>query len=413
MTEDEKSTKRKKIGKSSESIEEHEKKEEEEKEELTPVEKRKLRWKTRAEKRLQRAEKRKERRKAHPLNILRGVGIFFLTIFKIIYYPYVYSYYKLRDTYKFLFANSEEDLDRKLLSAKDGDTIPVGYIDEKGFLKSLPMFYFIAGTLGAVIAIFISFDFMDPVWQAIGDFFREFSWTDAWSLFVDILRVIFVDGIWYAMKWIGIGIWHILLYLFDSSRFWVPLTILIAIGVGITILAVIFSEADFSGKFLKKVKAFFVSIFTFPKILWGWTKKGYNKMQDGVAAFTFGNDKLKFYQKKFFYRVVIYSTVITLWIILAIFLLVILTEYNNNIAVNHKLVYPLGVVIIGFLNGIILLAFLSWFVGILSGQKYIFDKTEYTLAKEQQERTKAERIKQKEKAKEEKNERRKLISKKS
>ena len=53
----------------------------------------------RAKKQQERAQKRKERKERikqkkpwHPLRILRGIGLFFLLIIKIIFFPYVYAY---------------------------------------------------------------------------------------------------------------------------------------------------------------------------------------------------------------------------------------------------------------------------------------------------------------------------------
>ena len=342
------------------------------KDEMTKAEKRAIRQEKRAKKRKEREKKRKTRSKWHPLSILRAIGLFFLVLLKIIYFPYVYAFWKIRDTFKFLGRNDPEDLDNDLISEEDGDDIPDGYIDEKAFLRSLPMFYFIAGTLGGIIAIFIAFDFMDPVWKAIGDFFRYFSWASFWADIGNIFKIIFVDGIWVAMKWFGLGIRDIVVYLFDAERFWITLTIIVVIGVGIIIVAVIFSEVEFSGKFIKKIKAFFKAIFTFPRTLWGWIKKAYKATQIGISRFTFGERKLKFFQKRFFYRVVIYSSVITLWIVLAQFGVVLGTELAEQ-DVNYKLLYPSIMVAIGIINGVILLAFLSWFVGILSKDKYIID----------------------------------------
>ena len=101
--------------------------------EMTKADKRANRQEERAKRRKEREEKRKTRKKWHPLSILRGIGLFFLYIFKIIYFPYVYSYWKIRDTFKFLGRNDPEDLNNDLISEEDGDTIPEGYIDEKGF----------------------------------------------------------------------------------------------------------------------------------------------------------------------------------------------------------------------------------------------------------------------------------------
>jgi len=353
----------------------------------------------RAKKQMERARRRRERKERimqkkawHPLRILRGLGIFLLTIIKIIFFPYVYAFWKIRDTIKFLSRNDKEDLDRKLLSVDDGDEIPEGYIDEKGFLRSLPMFYFIAGTLGAVIAIFISFDFMKPVWNAIKDFFVKFSWATAWTLFVDILKAIFVTFLWeMVLKPAGLGIWAALQFLFAGERFWIPLTILIALGVAIIIIAVIFSEADFSGKFIKKVKAFFSAIFNFPKMLWKWTKQAYQAFQRAISRFTFGREKIKFYQKRFFYRVVIYSSIVTLWIVLTVASLVIASEAAAVPIVNYEIVYPVVLVIIGFANGILLLAFLSWFIGLLSKGRYIAEPEEYAKFKEEQQKEKEKR----------------------
>lgn len=360
-------------------------------EELTGAQKRTKRQQERAQKRRERKEKIKQKKFYHPLRILRGIGLFLWVILKIIIFPYFYAYWKIRDTFKFLSRNDKEDLDRTLLEKEDGDKIPEGYINEVGFLRSLPMFYFIAGTLGAVIAIFISFPFMDPVWEAIKNFFVNFEWSIAWALFVDILEVIFVDIIWAAITWIWNGIVIAVLYLFAGDRFWVPLIILIALGVGIVILAVIFSETDFTGKFMKKVKAFFIAIFTFPKIVWGWAKKAYHAFQKAISRFTFGNDKLLHFQKRFFYRVVLYSTIITFWIIATVITLVIVNAIDGNEIINVNLVYPIVLLIIGFVNGVLLLAFLSWLIGLISGEKYIVNSEEYTKYKEEKIKAKEEK----------------------
>lgn len=365
--------------------------------EISNSQKRQIRWEERALKRKEREQKREERGKGHPLNILRGFGMFFVYLFKIIFFPYVYAWWKTRDTFKFLLVNDKEELDRDLLAEEDGDVIPDGYFDEKGFLRSLPMFYFVAGTLGGIVAIFISFDFMDPVWSWFNYLFENFTWPLAWQYFLQVLEWIFVDGIWTAMRWIGLGIYDILVYIgteiFGGVKFWVPLVILISIGVAIIIIAVIFSEVEFTGKFMKKFKEIMKAIFTFPKTLWKWIKKGYIAFQNFIAKLAFGPNKLKFYAKRFFYRVVIYSTVITLWIIASVFILVMYTEFNTNIDVHHQLVYPIGLVLIGFVNGIALLAFLSWFVGLLSGKRYIIDIEGYDKAKEERNAARQERRK--------------------
>jgi len=387
---------------------EEEKKETKETEELTGAQKRGKRQQERAQKHRERKEKIKEKKFYHPLRILRGIGLFFWIIIKIIIFPYVYAYWKIRDTFKFLSRNDKEDLDRTLLKIEDGDTIPEGYINEMGFLRSLPMFYFIAGTLGAVFAIFISFDFMDDVWAAIRDFFVHFEWSIAWALFVDILEAIFVTVIWeFILVNIGKGIAAAFNFLFSGDSFWIPLVILIVLGVGITILAVLVSEVDFSGKFMKKVKAFFIAIFTFPKIVWGWMKNAYHSFQRGISRFTFGNDKLLHYQKRFFYRVVLYSTIVTFWIIAAVITLVIANAIDGNEIVNEALVYPIVLLIIGFANGVLLLAFLSWLIGLISGEKYIVDKEGY--AKYIEEKSKAQEEKKLTRAEKQK----KRISKRS
>jgi len=342
-------------------------------EELTGAQKRALRQKERAQKRRERIEKLKEKKPYHPLRILRGIGLFFLIIIKILFFPCVYAYWKIRDSYKFLSRNDDEDLGQKLITAENNDTIEEGYFDEVGFLRSLPMFYITIGIIGAILAIIISFEFFDPIWTAIRDFFVNFEWAKLWALFVDILEAIFVDIIWVALKWIGNGIADIFIFLFAGERFWVPLVILISIGIGIVILAVIFSEVDFSGKFMKKVKAFFKAIFTFPKVVWGWMKDAYHWIQKTISGFTFGNDKLKFYQKRFFYRVVLYSSIISFWIITAVIVLVIANVSVENPIVNGVIVFPIVLLIIGFVNGILLLAFLSWFVGLISSGKYLID----------------------------------------
>ncbi|HUU87599.1 MAG TPA: hypothetical protein VMX17_07570 [Candidatus Glassbacteria bacterium] len=367
--------------------------------ELTNSQKRQIRWEERALKRKEREQKREERGKGHPLNILRGFGMFFVYLFKIIFFPYIYAWWKTRDTFKFLLVNDKEELDRDLLAEEDGDVIPNGYLDEKGFLRSLPMFYFVAGTLGGIVAIFISFDFMDPVWNWFSYLFEHFTWALAWQYFLQILEWIFVDGIWAAMRWIGLGIYNILVYLgnsiFGGRAFWVPLVILISIGVAIIIIAVILSEIEFTGKFMKKFKEIMKAIFTFPKTLGKWIKKGYIAFQNFIAKLAFGPNKLKFFAKRFFYRVVIYSTVITLWIIASVFILVMYTEFSTTIDVHHQLVYPIGLVLIGFVNGIALLAFLSWFVGLLSGKRYIIDQEGYEKAKEERNTARQERRKKK------------------
>ncbi len=361
-------------------------------EELTGAQKRTKRQQGRAQKRRERKEKIKEKKFYHPLRILRGIGLFFWIIIKIIMFPYIYAYWKIRDTFKFLSRNDKEDLDRTLFEIEDGDTIPEGYINEVGFLRSLPMFYFIAGTLGAVIAIFISFDFMDEVWLSFRNFFVNFEWSIAWALFVAILNAIFVTVIWeFILVNIGKGIAAAFTFFFSGDSFWVPLVILIVLGVGIVILAVIFSEVDFAGKFMKKVKAFFISIFTFPKIVWGWMKNVYHTFQKGISKFTFGNDKLIHYQKRFFYRVVLYSTIVTFWIIATVITLVIANAIDGNEIVNEALVYPIVLLIIGFANGILLLAFLSWLIGLISGEKYIVNPKEHKKYLEERSKEKEEK----------------------
>ncbi|MHA1243921.1 MAG: hypothetical protein ACTSP7_05015 [Candidatus Heimdallarchaeota archaeon] len=367
--------------------------------ELSNSQKRQLRWNERALKRKEREQKREERGKGHPLNILRGFGMFFVYLFKIIFFPYFYAWWKTRDTFKFLLVNDKEELDRDLLAEEDGDEIPDGYLDEKGFLRSLPMFYFVAGTLGGIVAIFISFDFMDPVWAWFNDIFVNFTWLKAWDAFLQVLKWIFVDGIWTAMRWLGLKIYEILVFIgdaiFGGVKFWVPLVILISIGVAIIIIAVILSEIEFTGKFMMKFKQVIKAIFTFPKTLGKWIKKGYIAFQNFIAKLAFGPNKLKFFAKRFFYRVVIYGTVITLWIIASVFILVMYSEFTTTIDVNHQLVYPIGLVLIGFVNGIGLLAFLSWFVGVLSGKRYIIDLEGYEKVKEERNAAKQERRKKK------------------
>lgn len=358
---------------------------EKEDEELTKADKREKRQTERAKRRRERKEKIKAKKWWHPLRILRGIGLFLLTIIKIIFFPYVYAYWKIRDTAKFLSRNDTEDLDRTLISKEDGDEIAEGYIDEKGFLRSLPMFYFIAGTLGAIIAILISFEFMDPVWAAIRDFFVNFSWAEAWALFVDIF-----EAIWGAIKTVALFIWDILVYLFSGQRFWVPLSILVALGVGIVIIAVIFSEVEFTGKILRKIKAFFKAIFTFT-----WIINGYHAFQNAIGNITFGKKKLKFYQKRFFYRIVIYSSIITLWIVVTVITLVIASEAAENIIVLYELVYPIALVLIGFANGLLLIAFLSWLIDKLSGDKYVALPEELKKFEEEKQKAKEEKKKQK------------------
>ncbi len=361
-------------------------------EKLTSSQKRARRQEKRADRRAARVERRKNRKWWHILSILRGIWLFFLWFFKILYIPFVYAFWKIRDTVKFLGRNDPEELDQDLISEEDDDEIPKGYLDEKGFLRSLPMFYFIAGTLGGVLAIFLVFDFMDPVWAAIRDFFVYFDWATFWADIVNILRIIFVDGIWFALKEIGYGI----AWLFQGGRFWIPLTVLIVLGIVIIILAVIFSEVDFSGKLLQKFKAFMKAIFTFPRIIFRWIKKAYLWVQLMLSRFTFGEKKLKYMKKRFFYRIVIYSSVITLWIIVSVFVTVLVTELQD-VDVWHQLVYPIGVVVIGIVNGVLLLSFLSWFVGILSGDKYVTDIEAYNKFDEEKKKAKLEKKKKKEK----------------
>jgi len=362
-------------------------------ENLTRSQKRAKRQEKRADRREAREERRKNRKWWHILSILRGIWLFFLWFFKILYIPFVYAFWKIRDTFKFLGRNDPKELDNDLISEEDGDEIPKGYLDEKGFLRSLPMFYFIAGTLGGVLAVFLVFDFMEPVWNAISDFFIYFDWSTFWSDVRDVLELIFVKGIWEevivkAALWIGNGI----VWLFTGGRFWIPLTVLIVLGVVIIILAVIFSEVEFSGKIIQKIKAFFKAIFTFPKVIFRWIKKAYLWIQLMISRFTFGEKKLKHFQKRFFYRVVIYSSVITLWIIVSVFVTVLVTELQD-VDVWHQLVYPIGVVVIGIVNGVLLLSFLSWFVGILSGEKYVVDVEAYNKYDEEKKKAKLEKKK--------------------
>lgn len=381
----------------SEQLEQKEKKKKagDKEEELTKADKRALRQEKRAEKRNIREERRKERKKWHPVSILRGIWLFFLYLFKLIYFPYVYAFWKIRDTFKFLGKNDPEDLDGDLISEEDDDVIPEGYMDEKGFLRSLPMFYFIAGTLGGILAIFLVFDFMDPVWKAIGDFFRYFNWTTFFVDIKNILVIIFVDGIWFAISESALWIWGGIVWLFTGGRFWIPLTVLIVIGIVIIIIAVIFSEVEFSGRIIQKIKAFFKSIFTFPRILWRWLKKAYQWWQLMISRFTFGEKKLKYFKKRFFYRVIIYSSVITLWIIISVFVTVLVIELSTEVDVHHQLVYPIGLVIVGIVNGVLILAFLSWFVGILSGEKYVVNLDAYHKYEEEKQKAKLEKKKRK------------------
>lgn len=363
-------------------------------EKLTNSQKRARRQEKRADRRAAREERRKNRKKWHILSILRGIWLFFLWFFKILYLPVVYSFWKIRDTFKFLGRNDPQELEVDLISEEDKDEIPKGYLDEKGFLRSLPMFYFIAGALGGVLAIFLVFDFMDPVWDAIRDFFVYFDWATFWADIGNILKIIFVDGIWFAIKtaaiWIGDGI----VWLFTGGRFWIPLTVLVGLGVIIVILAVIFSEVEFSGKIIQKIKAFFKSLFTFPRVIWRWLRKAYLWVQLMISRFTFGEKKLKYMKKRFFYRVVIYSSVITLWIIVSVFVTVLVTELQD-VNVWHQLVYPVGVIVIGIVNGVLLLAFISWFVGILSGEKYVVDVEAYNKYDEEKKKAKLEKKKKK------------------
>ena len=78
----------------SEQLEQKEKKKKagDKEEELTKADKRALRQEKRAEKREVREERRKERKKWHPVSILRGIWLFFLYLFKLIYFPYVYAF---------------------------------------------------------------------------------------------------------------------------------------------------------------------------------------------------------------------------------------------------------------------------------------------------------------------------------
>jgi hypothetical protein len=328
---------------------------------LTRSQKVAKRWEKRAQRRLDRKERRKARGKWHILNILYGIWIFFFTLFKIIFFPFVFLYRRSRDTYKFITKRDAEDLKLDLISEEDGDTIPLGYIDEKKYLRSLPWFYFLSGLFGAVLTIFITFEFMKQFWIDIGNFLRSLTWATIWSTFVDILERIFVDGI-YQKILIPIG--NGFAWLFAPGRFWIPLTVLIVIGVVLILLAIVFSEAE--GKVIQKIREFFTRIGR-------WFKNSFKKIQVSLSRFTYGERKLKFYEKRFFYRVVIYSSAITLWIILSLLIVVIVVEAGQG-EVQHDLVYPIMLTVTGFFNGIFLIAFLSWFIGILSGNRYIIDK---------------------------------------
>ncbi|NHJ47265.1 MAG: hypothetical protein FK733_05700 [Asgard group archaeon] len=357
----------------------------EEKEKITRSQKVAKRWEKRAQRRLDRDTKRKARKKWHILNILRGIWLFFFTLFKILFFPFVFLYRKSRDTYKFISKRDAEDLELDLISEEDGDAIPLGYIDEKKYLRSLPWFYFLSGLLGAVLTIFITFEFMKEFWKDIGDFLRSLTWQTVWSTFVDILERVFVEGI-YEKILIPIG--NGFQWLFAPNRFWIPLTVLIVIGVGLIFLAIILSEAE--GKVIQKIRDFFTKIGN-------WFKNGFKKIQVGLSRFTFGERKLKYYEKRFFYRVVIYSSAITLWIILSLLIVVIVVEAGQG-EVQHDLVYPIMLTVIGIINGVFLLAFLSWFIGILSGDRYIIDKEAHdkfledrTKAKEEKKQRKASR----------------------
>ena len=88
----------------------------EEKEKLTRAQKVAKRWEKRAQRRLNREEKRKARKKWHILNILRGIWIFFFTLFKILFFPFVFLYRRSRDTYKFISKRDAEDLKLDLIS---------------------------------------------------------------------------------------------------------------------------------------------------------------------------------------------------------------------------------------------------------------------------------------------------------
>jgi hypothetical protein len=329
-------------------------------EKLTTAQKMAKRWERRAQRRLDRKERRKARKKWHILNILYGIWIFFFTFFKVLFFPFVFLFRRSRDTYKFITKRDAEDLKQDLISEEDGDIIPLGYIDEKKYLRSLPWFYFLSGLLGAILTIFITFEFMKQFWIDIGNFLRALTWATVWSTFVDILERIFVDGI-YDKILVPIG--NGFQWLFAPGRFWIPLSVLIVIGVAIIFLAIVFSEAE--GKFIQKVREFFRRIGR-------WFKSGFRKIQVSLSRFTYGERKLKFYEKRFFYRVVIYSSAMTLWIILSLLIVVIVVEAGQG-EVEHDKVYPIILSVIGFFNGIFLLAFLSWFIGTLSGERYIID----------------------------------------
>ena len=113
-----------------------------------------------------------------------------------------------------------------------------------------------------------------------------------------------------------------------------------------------------------------------------------------ISRFTFGEKKLKYMSKRFFYRVVIYSSVITLWIIVSVFVTVLVTELQD-VNVWQQLVYPVGVIVIGIVNGVLLLSFLSWFVGVLSKEKYVVDVEAYKRFDEEKKKAKLEKKKKK------------------
>jgi hypothetical protein len=357
------------------------KKEEKDPEEvLSKSERRALRQKKRALRREKWKKRRNSRSNWHPLNLLYWFGMFLLTLVKIAFFPYVFAYWKIRDTVKFLLTyNSPEHLDRPLISEEDGDVIPKGYLDEKKFIRSLPNFYFLAGALGGLIAIFITFDFMEPVWSGIKYFFDNFSWAYAWDIFLTVIKAIFVDGIWTAIYWTGWGIWWLISTVFGwmfSQNFWVPLLILIALGSLIVVIFVVLNEAPWTEKVMAKIRGFFVNVFTFPKRLWGWIKTAYINFQKMIAQFTYGKNSLDLYKKLYFYRIVIYSSIVTLWIIVSTFIVIIYTE-TFSVFNTPGLVYPLGLFTIGLLNGVFFLALISFIVRKLSKGRYYIDPENY------------------------------------
>ncbi|MBD3191544.1 MAG: hypothetical protein GF308_12920 [Candidatus Heimdallarchaeota archaeon] len=353
-------------------------KEESEKEELTRAERQALRHEKREERKALRKKRRAERSPWHPLNILWGIGVFFKTLFQIIFFPYVYAFWKIRDTFIFLLDNEPEDLNRPLITAEEGEELPRDQIDEKGFLRSLPMFYFIAGALGGLIGIFVSLDFMDAAWEAVKDFFLNFSWEAAWQVILDILYFIFVTVIFNAIYYTVYGIWWLIRTVFGwvfSENFWIPLVVLVGLGILVVIIIIVINEAEWAGVFIKKLRKFFKAVVNFPKTLWNWLKQGYINFQTVIAQFTYGKKSLDRYTKNYFYRIIIYSSFVTLWIIVSTFIVIVYAEYAE-VFQTPGLVYPIGLVVIGIFNGVLFLAFISWFVRTLSKDRYLVEGAE-------------------------------------